>query len=220
MSTFAQALGILLSAYRNWDLSREDAEVWAMSLSDVSADDLHVAAFQLVRESKFQPTIAEWRERASALRPAGVATSIADAWDELLRNRKLYQSQRYESRPERLKPYSWSSEAILRAAKGVQWSSDWAEGSLTTTRAQFERYLRQHLESEGVASRAQSALEFAKGVGVLGERAPRPLGSASSALPDGRIMAPGEDWSKVLGSGENGRAAIQGEQVRDEGTRW
>lgn len=221
MSTFTESLRVLLAAYPRWDPSREDCEIWAMSLSDVPAEALRVAALQLVRESKYPPTIAEWRERARALELGGAAPelSIADAWDELLRNRKLAQSQRYESRPEKLKPYSWSSDLVRRAAEFVHWKGEWTNEPVSTTRAQFERTLRDLRQTADVADKARSALEFAQGVEGLPDRVSGSRGRPSASLGDGRILTSGEDWSKVCGADANARPTARGEQVQDERTR-
>lgn len=221
MSAFTDSLGLLLAAYPRWDLTPEDAATWAVLLSDVPAADLAVAACQLARESKFPPTIAEWRERALTLAGAGKPSSptIGEAWDEVLRNRALHSRQRYESRPEKLEPYAWSSEAVSSAARMVGWNRDWSKEAEGTTRAQFERYLRDMRERDAVADAARSALEFAQRARVLLQGA-APLSERTPTVSDGgRKPGSTEDPSKVRGSGENGRPAIQGEQGRDEGAR-
>jgi len=172
MKHFHASLRVLLDAHPRWDLTPSQAETWAALLSDVPPADLHAAALDLARTSKFPPTIAEWRERALAMSGEGkaLATQAAEGWDEVLRNRELSSRQRYESRPEHRKPYSWSSDAVRLAAEAIGWNRDWDEESAGTTRAQFERYLR-GLQDKGAAIEgAKSALEFAPQVEALMSR--------------------------------------------------
>lgn len=172
MTAFARSLQVLMHAFPKWDLSREAAMTWAALLSDIAEEHLHAAAVELSRESKYPPSIADWRERANGIAGRGLvsSTAAAEGWDEVLRNRRIAAQQRYESRPEKRQPYVWSSEAVRRAAEAVSWNGDWENEQLGTTRAQFERYHRELCAKGAAIERAKESLEFAPQVEALLER--------------------------------------------------
>jgi hypothetical protein len=165
---------VLAHAFPRWNLTADAIRTWAAMLSDVDPDALYAAAVQFATESDFPPSIAELRKRVASLTGAAGSTATkmttGEAWDEVLRNRELSSRQRYESRPERRKPYVWSSEAVRIAAEAVGWNRDWDEESAGTTRAQFERYLGAMVSKGAAIEGAKSALEFAPQVEALLER--------------------------------------------------
>lgn len=169
---FLDSLSVLMRAFPKWDLPRDAVPTWAALLSDVPAADLHTAALDIARTSKFPPSIAEWRERAEVLAGNGAAGAFgaSEAWAELLRNRALSQRQRYESRPEKRVPPTWTNEAARLAAECVSWSGDWEAETPGTVRAQFERYYRELCAKGNAIERARHALEFAPQVEALLER--------------------------------------------------
>lgn len=172
MPKLDDAFRVLAHAFPRWDLTPDAIRTWAALLSGDDPDALHAAAIELARTSKFPPTIAEWREKAAAIQGTGkvLATTSGEAWDEVLRNRALSQRQRYESRPERRLPYSWSSEAVRIAAEAIGWNRDWDDEVVSTTRAQFRDYLAALVSKGAAIDGAQHALEFAPQVEALLER--------------------------------------------------
>lgn len=58
-----QVLAVLTAGYPNFTLERPTAELWVRALSPVPVETAREAASQLVMESRFFPTIAEFNER-------------------------------------------------------------------------------------------------------------------------------------------------------------
>lgn len=169
MPRLDDAFRVLAHAFPKWDLSPDAIRTWCALLADDDVDALHAAAVDFARTSKFPPTIAEWRERAAVMSGRGAAASFgpAEAWAELLRNRALSQRQRYESRPEKRVPPTWTSDAVRLAAESVSWSGDWEAETPGTVRAQFERYYRELCAKGAAVESAKSGLEIAANVEAL-----------------------------------------------------
>lgn len=172
MPRLDDAFRVLAHAYPKWDLAPDAIRTWAALLSDDDADALYAAAVEFARTSKFPPTIAEWRERAAvcAGRGAVAAFGPAEAWAELLANRSLSQRQRYESRPEKRIPPTWTNDAVRVAAEAVAWNGDWEAETPGTVRAQFERYYRELCAKGAAIEGAKAALGFAPQVEALLQR--------------------------------------------------
>lgn len=187
MNAFTSSFQVLLHAFPRWDISTQAATTWAALLSDIEGEHLYAAAVQLARTSKFPPTVAEWRERAEQIAGEGAvsATAAAEGWAEVQRNRQIAAQQRYESRAEKRRPYSWSSAAVQRAAEAVSWNGDWNGEQLGVIRAQFERYLRELISKGDAIQRAHEALEFAPQVeALMGSRALLPRVNADPNTKD------------------------------------
>lgn len=169
---FLDSLQVLMRAFPKWDLPRDAVPTWAALLSDVPASDLHVAALDIARSSKFPPSIAEWREKALGLAGQGRAfeVTLSEGWNALMANRALSSRQRYECRPEKRAEYVWPSEAVRIAAEAIGWNRDWEAESIGTLRAQFRDALRGGQEKGAAIESARSALEFAPQVEALLER--------------------------------------------------
>lgn len=141
MPTFGDALAVLLEGFPKFDLSDSQEAMWQALLSDVPPEALCIAAAQLARESRFAPSIAEWRERALTASGKGAAhaLSAADAWEVMRRNRRAYSP--YASHEDNERRVRWPSEAVRRAAEAVCWTDmNWTSEQIPTIRAQFERY--------------------------------------------------------------------------------
>jgi len=165
--TLADAFRVLAHAYPRWNLTPDAIRTWAALMHDIEPDLVHAAAIQFATESEFPPSVAELRKRALAARGGADAQAIPEAWSEVLRNRDLASRQRYESRPDKRAPYAWSNEAVRIAAEAIGWNREWDSEVIGTTRAQFERYLRELVSKGDVIARAHDALEFAPQVEAL-----------------------------------------------------
>lgn len=166
MPRLDEAFRVLAHAHPRWNLTADAVHTWAALLSDIDSDALFAAAVELSRTSKHPPTIEEWRSRALALAGAGTVatTTTAEGWAEIVRNRGLLASQRYETRPGRARAAEWSSEAVRLAAESIGWRDDWTGESRTAKHAQFRDALREQLEKRAAADGARRALEFAPSV--------------------------------------------------------
>ena len=170
MRTFDDALAVLLDGVTKFDLTESQAAVWRVALADIPPEALYAAAFQLLRESSYAPSIASWRERAlfHVGQGKGHAVTPAEAWDEMRRNRKLYSPYNSHEKNGRIQ---WSSEVVRRAAEAVQWTDlSWTVEQLPTIRAQFERYVTQLAGKRDAIDAANETLELLPGVRQLLER--------------------------------------------------
>ncbi len=79
-------LEILSSAFPNFKLRPETAEIYTAALSDLSRDVLMRAVGRCLHECKFFPSIAEIRERAYGDQDI---PSSAEAWEEVMQ--QVYQ---------------------------------------------------------------------------------------------------------------------------------
>lgn len=140
MKVYLEILLNLARRYPSWEFTPASAAAWAEDLADITPEVVAAACRALSRESEMPPSLAGIRKRAEAL-TAPASTALADAWGEVMRNRELHSRSRYESRPERMPVYRWSSPAVERAAEAIQWRSDWEGEARGVIRAQFERYL-------------------------------------------------------------------------------
>lgn len=165
MKPYLKALLGVARRYPNWKFPPETAQAWASDLAELPIPAVQAACAALCRESEYPPTLAAIHKRASILsRPGGPGAKTAgEAWVEVKRNRELASAQRYESRPEKSKPYTWSSEAVRRAAESVDWRGDWEGESAGTIRAQFERHYAAFVAREAEETWRRASLERASG---------------------------------------------------------
>lgn len=129
----AKAWLVMSAAFPNWNLSAEQMALWDMILSESHSPEALVAgAVRFAQTSVFPPTLAAWSNAAiTADALTNPPLTAAEAWDEMYRNRHT----RYT------RDVTWSSEAVLRAARAVRWDDpSWLVDQMTTIRAQFERY--------------------------------------------------------------------------------
>ena len=63
----AKILGVMIHAYPRFELSTDTIRLYGQLLSDIPVDVLEAAAHQIMAESKFFPTIAEFREMSHSL---------------------------------------------------------------------------------------------------------------------------------------------------------
>lgn len=156
MNAFREGLKVLVASKPRFSITREQADVWELLLSDIPGEALLLAAMKLARESEYDPTPASWRKRALEISGAAVSRlTAAEAWDEMRRNRKRYspyeRNQNHEIR--------WSSEAVHRAAQAVNWTdAGWTTEQIPTIRAQFERYYNAIAEKQEVIDSVNDTL--------------------------------------------------------------
>lgn len=70
----AGVLAYLGSAWPNWDMSDDNADVWGGELAPLNADVARDTARNLVRQCKFPPSIAEFLEEYRRIMHANVVT--------------------------------------------------------------------------------------------------------------------------------------------------
>jgi hypothetical protein len=51
-------------AFPSWDVPPETIALWSVLLADIPADAVTAGAMALAKESKYPPSLAEWRTRA------------------------------------------------------------------------------------------------------------------------------------------------------------
>lgn len=185
MSGFLQGLAILAAAKPKWSITPEQAAIWRVIVgTDVPDEVLLSAALQLSRESEFDPTPAAWRARALQLMN-GPRLTAAEAWDELMRNRRaprVWRRQDGVPRSLTAEP-KWSSEAVRRAAESVGWDSpDWKLDQIPTIRAQFRNAYEALADKRDEIDAAQDA---------------------QRALPE-MVKALSQRWTPQVGSGPKG----------------
>lgn len=85
LQEITKLIAVVSLAYPRYELPEGTVHVYAGLLSDIPADALEAAARQLMVESKFFPSIAEWREKALDLM-TGIyqIPSSAEAWEEVM----------------------------------------------------------------------------------------------------------------------------------------
>ena len=166
MTTFDDALAVLLDGAPKFDLTESQIAVWRIALADVPPEALYVAAFRLIRESKYAPSIEAWRTLALAYIGGGVANKITsgEAWDEMRKNRKKYSP--YDRNQNHL--ITWTSEAVRRAAEAVQWTDlSWTNEQIPTIRAQFERYYNALVDKREEIDAARETVALLPGMDAL-----------------------------------------------------
>lgn len=151
-----EAIRHVLRCYPNWACPAETAQAWALELAPIPAEAVYAAAKALCLESEYPPTLAAIHKRATILaRPAGsLPKTVAEAWDEMQRNRKAALHNRSIGRYRNMatdkfdddKPIVWTSDAIRRASEAINFDREWGDESMGTIRAQFERYYREECE--------------------------------------------------------------------------
>jgi len=134
---YLEALLGVARRYPNWNFPPETAQAWACDLLSLPIEAVQAACVAFCRESEYPPTIAGIYKRAKILAGSGVAMTYGEAWAELMRNRVTFSQNRYESRDERRKPYTWTCEAARQAAEQVGWQQDWEGESMVNIRAHF-----------------------------------------------------------------------------------
>ena len=63
----AAIMGVMVHAYPRYELSADSVRIYTRMLSDIPVEILESAADQIMVQSKFFPSIAEWREMAHNL---------------------------------------------------------------------------------------------------------------------------------------------------------
>jgi hypothetical protein len=140
----------LLVAFPSWNVPPETVRLWTALLRDICPMRLIAGALALAKESKYPPSLAEWRARALTCGGGGLVhgMSAAEAWDEMRRHRMRFSPTRHAEQPYQPK---WSSEAVRRASEAVSWRDpDWTAEQIPTIRSQFHALLRGAARQAGV----------------------------------------------------------------------
>jgi len=106
----AQAIATLTAAY-NREVPKPTLRIYLAELSDIDDGLLMAAALEIIRLSKFFPTIAEVRDAVIRVNPSSqLCPKVDKAWTEVLgAARELGRQQRPD----------WSHPAIMEALKSV-----------------------------------------------------------------------------------------------------
>jgi hypothetical protein len=122
-------IGRLTSAYSSWPCHAGTVQVFWDALGDLPQEALERAAVAHVAQESAWPTAAALRRLAKPRELSGGLTA-SEAWEEMYRHRHAH-----------TRNPAWSSPAVERAARAVNWNDpDWLTEQLPTIRAQFERY--------------------------------------------------------------------------------
>lgn len=79
----AKVMGVMVHAYPRFELSPDSIKLYGQLLADIPVEVLEASAKQIMVESKFYPSIAEWREMALRLMTgAHNIPSEFEAWEE------------------------------------------------------------------------------------------------------------------------------------------
>lgn len=153
--TITQAVLILNTAYPSRPLGDDGVILYAKALEDINPVTLSVAVMNLIKTSRFMPSIAEIREEAqkvSALVNCIESTPDAsEAWDMVY---KAAVHRGYDNGLETL------SEAVRKVATSF-WHDICYEPSknLGVIRAQFRDAYNAYIEREKTQTRIQRAIE-------------------------------------------------------------
>lgn len=81
----AKIMGVMVHAYPRYELSGDSIKLYGQLLADIPVDVLEASAQQIMVESKFFPSIAEWRDKARDLMAgAHNLPTAGEAWGEAL----------------------------------------------------------------------------------------------------------------------------------------
>lgn len=86
----AKIMGVMAHAYPRYELSADFVKLYAKMLQDIPGEILEVSATQIMAESKFFPSVAEWREMAHKLMSGRLQIPSAyEAWEDAMRQVSL-----------------------------------------------------------------------------------------------------------------------------------
>lgn len=78
-------MGVMAHAYPRYELSADSIKLYAKLLADIPGEILEASAHQLMAESKFFPSVAEWREMAHKLMTGAHNIPTAyEAWENAM----------------------------------------------------------------------------------------------------------------------------------------
>jgi len=88
--TVSMIMGVMAHAYPRYELSADSVKLYAKLLADIPGDMLEASAHQLMAESKFFPSVAEWREMAHKLMTGAHNIPTAyEAWEDAMNQVRL-----------------------------------------------------------------------------------------------------------------------------------
>ena len=83
--TVSMVMGVMAHAYPRYELSADSVKLYAKLLADIPGEILEAAAHQIMAESKFFPSVAEWREMAHKLMTGAHNIPTAyEAWENVM----------------------------------------------------------------------------------------------------------------------------------------
>jgi len=81
----AKTMGVMAHAYPRYELSADSVKLYAKLLADIPEEILEASAHQIMAESKFFPSVAEWREMAHKLMTGAHNIPTAyEAWENAM----------------------------------------------------------------------------------------------------------------------------------------
>ncbi len=88
-NSVSKIMGVMAHAYPRYELSPNSVKLYSQILADIPVDILEAAALQIMAESKFFPSIAEWREMAHKLMVGKLQIPSAyEAWEDAMKQVK------------------------------------------------------------------------------------------------------------------------------------
>lgn len=136
----AQIVGVISSAYPNFNPSEATVEVYYQTLHDLPAEELKMAVLHCISENgrKFAPSIGEIRGTVAELRKAvSNVPSSYQAWQEVL-------TQMRENGGDYGRPV-WSHPLVERVVKQLGWRNLRMSEDQTADRARFVQAYEQLL---------------------------------------------------------------------------
>ena len=126
---FGACVDRLTKAYPSWPCSAGTIQVFWDCLADLERGAVERAVASYCAHEDAWPIVAKLRKLAKAPE-ADARPTASEAWEEMYRHRHAH-----------TRSPQWSSAAVERAARAVNWNDpDWPAEQLPTIRAQFERY--------------------------------------------------------------------------------
>lgn len=121
-------MGVMAHAFPRYELSADSIKMYARYFQDIPKDILEAAANQIVAESTFFPSVAEWRNMALRLMQDPSALTAAEAWEEVISEIKRVGQYR---KPE------FSNPLIQKAVNCFGWITLCMSESIEYDRSQF-----------------------------------------------------------------------------------
>ena len=134
--TVSMVMGVMAHAYPRYELSADSVKLYAKLLADIPGEILEAAAHQIMAESKFFPSVAEWREMAHKLMTGAHNIPTAyEAWEDAMRQVNLcgeYYRYQFNARvPE------YSHPLVERAVKVIGYRHLLESENIAVDRAHF-----------------------------------------------------------------------------------
>lgn len=145
INKIAEIMGVMAHAYPRYELTPESIKLYGQMLGDIPVDVLELSAKQIIAQSKYFPSIAEWREMSHELM-IGMQNipSAYEAWEEAIKQADLcgdyYRYQIRSHEPE------YSHPLIKKAVDIIGYKNLLESSNTVADRAHFFRIYESLLE--------------------------------------------------------------------------